>query len=197
MSTTLKEYDSKFPLTSTDPLPILVNEFTESSGKSFCEEVIKRSIADENQPIIINIDSYGGYVDSLAQMLNTLDSINNPIITVCIGKAMSCGSILLSHGDYRFAAQHSRTMVHETLGGSKGNVNDILTSAEEMDRLNKHFMGVLAANCGKTLEELLPLMRGEKRDLYMDAKASLDFGLIDYIGTPLVTKKTKFSLTTK
>ena len=89
---------------------IWVIEFNEESAQDFRTSILKKSKENSHAPIIIYIDSYGGYVDSLAKMIATMDEIPNPKVTVCMGKAMSCGAILLSHGDLRFCDQHSRSI---------------------------------------------------------------------------------------
>lgn len=170
---------------------IWVNKFDEESAHKFREQVIQkvREAPSNNHPIIVYIDSYGGYVDSLAAMIETLDEIPNPVFTVCIGKAMSCGAILLSHGDQRFCGQHSRVMVHEVSSGTEGDVHDMLNNVKETQRLNKHFMGLLAKNCDvkggyATLRKMIKDHEG--REIWLDAQSAKKFGIIDHIGTPIV-----------
>ena len=170
---------------------IWVNEFTEKSAQKFREELLKAADkVEERCPIIVRIDSYGGYVDSLAKMLETMDSIKNPIVTSCEGKAMSCGAILLSNGDYRFVGKHSRVLIHEISHGSIGDVHDVHNDAEEGKRINKYFLGLLAKNCqikgGYTgLRRLIKDRDG--RDIHLDAPEAVDFGIADEIGIPTVT----------
>lgn len=168
---------------------IWVNKFTEDSAQHFRKEVLKRAMENGLQPIVIYIDSYGGYVDSLAKMIETMDEVPNPFITVCMGKAVSCGAILLSHGDARYCGRHSRIMVHEVSSGAFGDVNDVKNTAKETDRLNKHFIGLLAKNCGirggyEGLRKIIKQHDG--RNLWMDAQEAIKFGIVDKIGLPEV-----------
>lgn len=168
---------------------IWVNEFTEKSALKFREQVLDFASKDDDRPVIIRIDSYGGYVDSLASMIETIDSIPNPIITSCEGKAMSCGAILLSHGDYRFCGKHSRILIHEVSAGSIGDVHDMYNDATEVKRLNTYFLGLLAKNCGRkggytALRK--EIKEHDGRDIYLDAHKALDFGIVDEIGVPTV-----------
>lgn len=171
---------------------IWVNEFTEKSAQEFREEILEATKGtDPLRPVIVYIDSYGGMVDSLAKMIETMDEIPNPIITVCCGKAMSCGAMLLSHGDIRFAGKHSRVMVHEVSSGTIGNVHDMAADTQETKRLNKYFMGLLAKNCNikggyDALRRIIKNQDG--RENYMDADAALKFGIVDGIGMPQVNK---------
>jgi len=182
------------------PEEIWVNHFTEHSAQKFREEVFAKAKDDSDRPIIIYIDSYGGAVDSLAKMIATMDEIPNPKITVCIGKAMSCGAILLSHGDFRYCDKHSRVMVHEVSTGAYGDVHDVKNDAEESRRLNAYFMGLLAENCSipngyKGLRQIVKERDG--REIYLDAKGSLEFGIIDEVGTPEIVPFVQYQVGTK
>lgn len=179
---------------------IWINEFTEKSAQDFRAAMLSHvnKLNDDNRPVIVYIDSYGGAVDSLVKMLETMDSVPNPIITVCMGKAMSCGAVLLSHGDIRFCGQHSRVMVHEVSSFAFGDVHDIENNAKESSRLNRYIMGLLARNCDieggynglrRTIKD------HDGREIWMDAKAALRFGIVDNIGIPVVESVTKFETT--
>ncbi len=168
---------------------VWVNEFTENSAQKFREDMMRRAKINPNAPIIIYIDSYGGLVDSLAKMIETMDEVPNPKVTVCMGKTMSCGAVLLSHGDVRYCGKHSRIMIHEIFTGTHGDVHDVHADSIESKRLNKHFMGLLAKNSGlKGYNELRKMIKKrDGRDMYLTAEAAIKFGIIDYIGTPSVT----------
>jgi ATP-dependent Clp protease protease subunit len=167
---------------------IWVTEFDESSAFNFREAMISKS-KESPAPIIIYIDSYGGQVDALAKMIETMDEIDNIKITVCMGKAMSAGAILLSHGDVRYCGQHSRIMIHESLGSVGGRMSDINANTEEMNRINNYFIGMLANNCGiRGGSNALKTMIKERgnSDWYMDAKQALEFKIIDFVGIPVL-----------
>lgn len=187
----------KMLLDKPDSDEIVVNEFTEESAQDFRDKLILASKIDPREPIIVHIDSYGGSVDALAKMIETIDEVPNPIITVVIGKAMSCAAILLSHGDMRFCGKHSRIMVHEVSGGTGGDVHDVNADAIEMKRLNKHFMHLLAKNCNikggyDALRKMIKDQDG--RDKYMNAEESKQFGIVDGIGMPRVTKALMYQI---
>lgn len=170
---------------------IWVNEFTEESAQEFREALIAEAKGDIMRPIVIYIDSYGGQVDALAKMVETMDEIPNPMVTVAVGKAMSCGAVLLSCGNVRFCGKHARIMIHEMSGGTHGDVHDMNADAEEMKRLNRYFMGILAKNCGIKggYDSLRKIIKGQDgRDTYMDAKAALAFGIVDAIGMPKINR---------
>lgn len=165
---------------------IWVNRFDEETATEFRSCVMLQSKLDPSRPIFIYIDSYGGYVDALAKMIETLDEIPNPVVTVCMGKAMSCGAILLSHGDLRFCGKHSRVMIHEVSSGTSGDVHEMHADVQETKRLNEHFMGLLAKNCGYSgYPELRKMIKEQDgRDRYLNAEAALEFGIVDVVGLP-------------
>lgn len=165
---------------------IWVNEFTEKSAQEFREQVLERSDPEGRMVIPIYIDSYGGYVDSLAKMIETMDEVNNRFITVCMGKAMSCGAILLSHGDLRFCGKFSRIMVHNVSSASWGDAYSMKAGSDEALRLNKIFMGFLAKNCGMTYDQLQIHIKAatDSKEIWMSPEDALKFGLVNRIGTP-------------
>jgi ATP-dependent Clp protease protease subunit len=176
---------------------IWVNEFNEESARDFRDSIIDAAKGDPNKPVIIYIDSYGGQVDSLASMIETLDQIPNPVITVAVGKAMSCGAVLLSHGDVRFCGKHTRIMIHEVSGGTGGDVHDVHADALEMKRLNEHFMGLLASNCGikggyNSLRKMIKDRDG--RDTYLTAAEAMEFGLVDVVGLPKIERAVGYKI---
>lgn len=168
---------------------IWVTKFDEEHARKFRDHVMHATRGDSMRPVTIYIDSYGGSVDALAHMIETLDEISNPIITVCLGKAMSCGAILLSHGDFRFCGPHSRIMLHEISSGTWGDVHDMHADVQESRRMNEYFMGLLAKNCGlKNYNELRKLIKDQDgRERYFTAEQAVQFGLIDAIGLPKIS----------
>lgn len=176
---------------------IWVTKFDEDHAQKFRQAVMEVAKSDPSRPIVIYIDSYGGYVDALAKMIETLDEIPNPIVTACMGKAMSCGAILLSHGDVRFLGKHSRVMVHEVSSGTFGNVQDMKDDVKETVRLNSHFMGLLARNCGfKHYEEFREIIKQQDgRDLYLHGDEAIKFGIVDAIGLPKISGRMMFEVT--
>lgn len=166
---------------------VIVNSFNEESARQFRKQVMMRNSQDPNMPIVVYIDSYGGYLDSLNSMLETIGQVSNPIITVCIGKAMSCGAVLLAAGDHRFCGKFSRVMIHQSTGGDIGPVEGLQKNVDECKRVNDMFMSFLAKRCSKSLSELKQIIKdNESRDFYLDADQSKKFGVVDFVGTPII-----------
>jgi ATP-dependent Clp protease protease subunit len=176
---------------------IWVTKFDEEHAQKFRQAVMDVAKSDPSRPVVIYIDSYGGYVDALAKMIETLDEITNPVVTVCMGKAMSCGAILLSHGDVRFLGRHSRIMVHEVSSGTIGNVQDMKEDVKETVRINEHFMGLLAKNCGfKNYEEFRQVIKQQDgRDRFLVGEDAIKFGIVDAIGLPKIGARAIYEVT--
>ena len=144
---------------------------------------------DENNDIFLYINSRGGIVTSLLAMLDGMSLVPNDFVTVCIGQCASCGAVLLSAGKKgkRYITEHSRVLIHQVSGGMWGKNSEIQADAKEIDRLNKMLIGILAKNCGKTVEELEQLTLGG--DLVLDAKQAVEFGIVDAILTQEVINR--------
>lgn len=176
---------------------IVVNKFTEESARDFRKKVLAKASIDPNMPIIVYIDSYGGYVDSLNSMIGTMHQVPNPFITVCVGKAMSCGAILLAAGDHRFCDSNARILIHEVSGGSIGPVNELEADAKETRRLNNQMMNFLAKRCKYTYKEIKDMMKEQdSRDIVLTPKKALEWGLVEVIGMPVVKPVVAYTVDT-
>ena len=168
------------------PKTIVVNRFDESSANQFRND-FEAAINTRQGVIPIIVDSYGGQVYSLMAMLDVIKSSPVPVATICVGKAMSCGSILVSAGTtgLRFMAPSATVLIHDVSGGGSGKVDDLLVSASEAERLNKHIFNVMAKNCGKPADYFLKIMDQKKHaNWHLDAKECKKHNLINIIGMP-------------
>jgi ATP-dependent Clp protease protease subunit len=170
-----------------DDREIWVREFKDEAAHKFREQILMFiDRYGEQATIPIYVDSYGGYVDSLAMMLETMDSVPNRFITVASGKAMSCGAILLSHGDIRWCGPLSRVMIHNIHGGVHGDAYEKLEAAEETMRMQKLFMSLLAKNCNMTYAQLEKAIKETTsgKEIWLGAKEAVNFGIADHVGCP-------------
>ena len=171
------------------PVIITVNEFTEESARKFSESM--QNAHDSGQPVIpVVIDSYGGQVDSLLHMISEVDSSEIPVATICQGKAMSCGSILLSCGQegLRFIDPSSRVMIHDVSNMTFGKNEEIKASATETDRLNKLIFRRMAANCGQERDYFLDEIHAKAHaEWYLTAQQSRKHNIINHIRIPTMT----------
>jgi ATP-dependent Clp protease protease subunit len=170
---------------------IIINDFDEAAAIKFREAFYKQAAIDHSLPILIYIDSYGGEIDSLTHMLDVMDSVPNNVITACIGKAMSCGAVLLSHGDQRFVAPNARVMIHQASGGMRGTTNEIKTTLVELDRINAEMIKLLAKNTGKSVKAIKAIF-DKNLDKYLTPKEVIKLGIADSIGVPKLVQQTQF-----
>jgi ATP-dependent Clp protease protease subunit len=138
-----------------------------------------------NLDITMHVDSPGGSVKSGLSMVDVMDYIACDIRTINTGMAASMGSILLGAGTKgkRSSLRFSRTMLHQSSGGFRGNIQDAEIDMVEWKKVNKILFDLLGGYCGKSAEEV---MKDATRDLWLSSQEALDYGIIDEI---IVTKK--------
>ncbi len=137
---------------------------------------------DPDKDIYLYINSPGGVVTAGLAIYDTMQYIKPDVCTLCMGQACSMGSFLLAGGTQgkRFALPNSRIMIHQPLGGFKGQATDIMIHAHETQRIKDTLNGILAKHTGKSLEEVV---KNTERDNFMTSTEALDFGLIDKVIT--------------
>jgi ATP-dependent Clp protease protease subunit len=168
---------------------IYVNEFTEASAKKFYEEL--NAAQCSGQTIIpVYIDSYGGAVDSLAVMMDLIESSEVPVATIAIGKAMSCGSMLLTCGaeGKRYIAPQARVMIHHISNMIYDKLPEIKVRVEEMERLQQVVFSKMAKNCQKSNNYFLDILKEKGNvDWYLDAKECYKHNIVNHIKIPKFT----------
>jgi ATP-dependent Clp protease protease subunit len=138
---------------------------------------------DSTSDISLYLNTPGGQVSSGLSIYDTMQIIEPDVATICTGMAASMGSVLLCAGapGKRSALKHSRVMIHQPLGGARGQASDIQIQAEQILKIKKTLNELLAQNTGKTVKTI---EKETDRDHYMSAKEALDYGLIDEIIAP-------------
>ena len=137
---------------------------------------------NSNEDITMHIDSPGGSVKSGLSMVDVMDYINTDIRTVNTGMAASMGSVLLGAGTRgkRMSLRFSRTMLHQSSGGFRGNIQDAEIDWAEWQKINEVLFQLLGEYCGKTAEQV---KKDASRDLWLGANEALEYGIIDEIVT--------------
>ncbi len=135
-----------------------------------------------DKDIAMYINSPGGVVTSAMAMYDTMQYIKPKIATICIGQACSCGSLLLTAGEkgMRYALPNSRIMIHQVLGGYRGQATDAEIHLREMLETKKTLNSIYSHHTGKPIDVVEQSM---ERDNFMNPQAAKDFGLIDEIIT--------------
>ena len=133
-----------------------------------------------NKEISFYINSPGGLVTSGLGIYDTMQYINSPVSTLCIGQASSMGSFLLSAGakGKRYSLPNSRIMVHQPSAGFQGQATDIQIHAKEIQSLKDRLNIIYSKHTGKTVEEISKAL---ERDNFMTPEDAKKFGLIDSV----------------
>ena len=133
-----------------------------------------------NKEINFYINSPGGLVTAGLGIYDTMQYINSPVSTLCIGQASSMGSFLLSAGEKgkRYSLPNSRIMVHQPSAGFQGQATDIEIHAKEVLSLKKRLNEIYSKHTGKSEDEIKAAL---ERDNFMTAETAKSFGLIDEV----------------
>ena len=135
-----------------------------------------------DKDISMYINSPGGSVTAGLAIYDTMQYVKCDIQTICIGQACSMGALILAGGTVgkRYSLPSSRIMIHQPSGGAKGQATEIQIVAENILKTKKKLNEILAANTGKSYEQIAA---DTERDNYMSAQEAVEYGLIDSIIT--------------
>jgi len=135
---------------------------------------------DPEKDIQVYINSPGGVVTSGLAMYDTMQYVRCPVATMCIGQAASMGAVLLGAGQKgrRFALPHARVMIHQPLGGARGQATDIEIQAREIKKMKETLIDILVEATSKNRDELA---KDIERDFYLSAGQAKEYGLIDEV----------------
>lgn len=139
---------------------------------------------DPEKDIFLYINSPGGLVTGGLAIYDTMQHLKSPVSTICVGQAASMGAVLLAAGrkGKRFSLPHSRIMIHQPLGGFRGQASDIHIHAQEILRLRDELNGILASHTGQAIEKIAA---DTERDFFMGGAEAVTYGIVDEI----ITKK--------
>ena len=165
-----------------DRVIFLSDQVNDTTASLVVAQMLFLEAQDPDKDISFYINSPGGSVSAGMAIYDTMNFIKCDVSTICIGMAASMGAFLLSAGTKgkRFALPHSEIMIHQPLGGAKGQATDIEIQAKQILRIKATLNEILAENTGKPLEII---EKDTDRDNYMTAQEALDYGLIDKILT--------------
>jgi ATP-dependent Clp protease protease subunit len=135
---------------------------------------------DPDKDINLYINSPGGIVTSGMAIYDTMQFIKPPVAAVCIGQAASMAAVLLAGGAQgkRTALPNARILIHQPMGGTRGQATDIKIQAEEILRMREHLNGILAKHTGQPMERIAA---DTERDYYMSADQAKTYGIIDQV----------------
>src|SRR6187399_2356153 len=138
---------------------------------------------DPDKDIQLYVNSPGGVVTAGLAIYDTMQYVRCPVSTICIGQAASMGAILLGAGQkgQRYALPHSRIMIHQPLGGARGQATDVEIQAREVRNAKDVIIKILVDSTGKGRAEI---EKDIDRDFYMGPGQAKEYGLIDEIFEP-------------
>jgi ATP-dependent Clp protease protease subunit len=133
-------------------------------------------------PIRLVISTYGGAVDEMFSLYDTIKFINAPVHTIVLGKVMSAGVLIAASGEkgQRIIGPTSRVMIHPVSGGAVGHIFDVENNVKEMRRMQEQMTRYLSTETGLTEKKLTKLME-EGKDHYLTAEEAVELGIVDKI----------------
>ena len=163
-----------------DRIIFLSDEVNDATASLVVAQMLFLEAQDPDKDIFFYINSPGGSVSAGMAIYDTMQFIKCDVSTICIGMAASMGAFLLSAGTKgkRLALPHSEIMIHQPLGGARGQATDIEIQAKQILRIKATLNKILSENTGKPLDVI---ERDTDRDNYMTAEEALAYGLVDKI----------------
>ncbi len=160
----------------------LVGEVNDHTANLVIAQMLFLESENPDKDISLYINSPGGSVSSGLAIFDTMNFIKPDVSTLCMGLAASMGAFLLSAGakGKRFALPNSRIMIHQPLGGARGQASDIEIQAREILYLREQLNKILAEGTGQTIETIA---KDTDRDNFMSANQAQEYGLIDKVIT--------------
>lgn len=158
----------------------LTGEVNDHVASVICAQLLFLESENPSKDISFYINSPGGVVTAGMSIYDTMQYIKCDVSTICLGQACSMGSLLLTAGQKgkRFILPNARVMVHQPLGGARGQATDILIHAEEIRKMRTQLYEVYVKHTGKPMDVI---ERALERDNFLSAQEAKAFGLVDEV----------------
>lgn len=163
-----------------DRIIFLGSEIVDDVANSIVAQLLFLESEDPDKDINLYINSPGGSVTAGLAIYDTMQYIKPQVSTICVGLAASMGAILLAGGakGKRLALPNAEVMIHQPLGGARGQASDIEIQAKNIIKTKERMNRILASHTGQDYDTIA---RDTDRDNYMTAEEALKYGLIDKI----------------
>lgn len=163
-----------------DRIIFLVGEIEEHMANLVIAQLLFLEAEDPDKDIALYINSPGGVVTAGLAIHDTMQFIKPDVSTMCIGQAASAGAFLLAAGTKgkRYCLPNARVMIHQVLGGFKGQGRDVEIHANETLRIGLRLNELMAKHTGQSLKTI---KRDTDRDFFMSAQDALNYGIIDVV----------------
>jgi ATP-dependent Clp protease protease subunit len=158
----------------------LVGEVNDQTANLVIAQLLFLESENPDKEISLYINSPGGSVSAGLAIFDTMQFIKPNVSTLCMGMAASMGAFLLCAGEKgkRYALPNSRVMIHQPLGGARGQASDIEIQAREILYLRERLNKILSDRTGQTIETIA---KDTDRDNFMSAEQAQEYGLIDKV----------------
>ena len=163
-----------------DRIIVLSDEVNDATASLVVAQLLFLEGQDSEKDISLYINSPGGSVSAGLAIYDTMQYIKCDVSTICMGMAASMGAFLLSSGakGKRFALPNSEIMIHQPLGGTRGQASDIQIEAEHIIKIKNNLNKILAENTGKSVETIAV---DTDRNNWMSAEEAAAYGLVDKV----------------
>ena len=163
-----------------DRIIMLSEEVNDTTASLIVAQLLFLEAEDPDKDIYLYINSPGGSITSGMAIYDTMQYIKPDVSTICVGMAASMGAFLLAAGakGKRYALPNSEVMIHQPLGGFKGQATDIGIHAERILKMKKKLNTILSDRTGKPLEQI---ELDTERDHFLSAEEAKEYGLIDEV----------------
>ena len=163
-----------------DRIVFLGEEVNPTTASLVVAQLLYLEAQDPDKDIQLYLNSPGGSVTDGMAIYDTMQYVKCDVSTICVGLAASMGAFLLSSGakGKRIALPNAEIMIHQPSAGTQGQITDMAIHLRRLESIKKKMNEILAANTGKSLEEVTEAC---ERDHFMSAEEALEFGLIDKI----------------
>lgn len=163
-----------------DRIIFLSGEVEDNMANTIVAQMLFLEAEDPDKDIYLYINSPGGIVTAGMAIYDTMQYIKPDVSTICIGQAASMGSLLLTAGakGKRFALPNARIMIHQPLGGARGQSTDVQIQAKELLRIRQMLNEILSQRTGKSMEQI---EADTERDNFMSAAEAVEYGLVDKV----------------
>ena len=165
-----------------DRIIFLGEEVNEVTASLIVAQLLFLESEDPDKDINLYINSPGGSVTAGFAIYDTMQHVKPDVSTICVGMAASMGAFLLAAGKKgkRFALPNCEIMIHQPMGGARGQATDIKIHAEQILKIKSKINKIISERTGQPLEKV---ERDSERDFFMSAEEALEYGLVDEVVT--------------
>ena len=156
------------------------NEIDDGVANVVMAQLLHLSYVAPDREVSLYVNSPGGSFTALMAVYDTMQLVQAPVATFCLGQAASAAAVLLAAGEpgRRFALRHSRVLLHQPSAGGQGTVSDLALQADELLRVRGQVEEVLSHHTGRSIAQL---RLDTDRDKVLTAEQAVEFGIVDHV----------------